>query len=248
MWARRARGGAPVRLLAGHSWYATAVAFRPGSSELASASMDKTIRLWRYEEEESVGAPSPSLHDESTAASSAPLQLLDDDDDDADGGTETPLAPAPHVLLRLDAARSAADAPSFAAAAGGDASAPIRFDCRGGTPVRLAEFPGAGHRGAVVQIAVAADGSLPDGAAGRFLSMLGLGDNNDAGGLRMRQTARTGGASWAWPPTAAGLTRGGGGRANASRRPRPTARCALAGAAERGIRGGCETDERRRDR
>ena len=50
------RGGAPVRLLAGHSWYATAVAFRPGSSELASASMDKTIRLWRYEEEESVGA------------------------------------------------------------------------------------------------------------------------------------------------------------------------------------------------
>ena len=152
------RGGAPVRLLAGHSWYATAVAFRPGSSELASASMDKTIRLWRYEEEESVGAPSPSLHDESTAASSAPLQLLDDDDDDAEGSTETPLAPAPNVLLRLDAAPKALawTRDGSLLLAGGDAPAPIRFDCRGGTPIRLAELPGAGHRGAVVQIAVAA--------------------------------------------------------------------------------------------
>ena len=191
------RGGAPVRLLAGHSWYATAVAFRPGSSELASASMDKTIRLWRYEEEESVGAPSPSLHDESTAASSAPFQLLDDDDDDVEGSTETPLAPAPHVLLRLDAAPKALawTRDGSLLLAGGDAPAPIRFDCRGGTPMRLAELPGAGHRGAVVQIAVAADGSSAwtasqDGSCRCWA----LGDNDDRGGLvHALNCARTGG-------------------------------------------------------
>ena len=101
------------------------------------------------------------------------------------------------MLLRLDAAPKALawTRDGSLLLAGGDAPAPIRFDCRGGTPMRLAELPGAGHRGAVVQIAVAADGSSAwtasqDGSCRCWA----LGDNDDRGGLvHALNCARTGG-------------------------------------------------------
>ena len=187
-------GGAPVRMLTGHSWYATAVTFRPGFPELASASMDKTVRVWRYEEED-VGhlAPPPSPSDNSTAASSR-LELLEDDDEVS---VETPLAPAPHTVLRLDMAPKALawsrDGALLLAA--GEAPTPVRFDCRGARPVKLPQLPGAGHRGAVVQIAISADGSSAwtashDGSCRCWA----LRDENDRGGLvHALSCARTGG-------------------------------------------------------
>ncbi|KAJ1462498.1 hypothetical protein M885DRAFT_610540 [Pelagophyceae sp. CCMP2097] len=47
-------GAAPLRVLSGHGWYATDCKFAPGDGStlaLASASMDKTIRVWFFSEE-----------------------------------------------------------------------------------------------------------------------------------------------------------------------------------------------------
>ena len=165
--------------------------------------MDKTIRLWRYEEEFSLGAGRLRRTTSSRRRRRrfTPGCSTTTTTNSTGGSTETPLAPAPHAL-RNDHRRRPGDAGRATVRCcwpGGDAPAPIRFDCRGGTRPRLGVRPRAPATAAPISSSSSV-GDWPPASASAAMVLVdcALGDNDDAGRfgacvkLRAHRRARRG--------------------------------------------------------
>ena len=136
--------------------YATSVKFRPGFPELASGSMDQTVRVWAYDAVTEAAPASPEVRDDATATSSAvQSEVLHE------AAAPAPVPAPPAAILRLASPVHALawSADGALLLAGGDRGAPAAWRATASGYDAMAPPAGQGHAAPVVQVAIAPDGT-----------------------------------------------------------------------------------------